>query len=104
MHPQNQAAFMHYYNVPPSPYRYRLEEKSIDNIGSTLHTCLEYEDQFKKIDLPKGDSIKKTNMSSLLQLVQDMNNRMIAYERKGSVSSPSYVAYFSSSMPSRNTN
>jgi hypothetical protein len=34
IHPQNQAAFMHYYNALPSPYHHRLEEKSIDNIGS----------------------------------------------------------------------
>jgi hypothetical protein len=32
--PQNQAAFMHYYNALPSSYHHRLEEKAIDNIGS----------------------------------------------------------------------
>jgi hypothetical protein len=42
--PQNQAAFMNYYNAIPSPYRHRLEEKTIDNLGSSLHTCLEYEE------------------------------------------------------------
>jgi hypothetical protein len=36
--PQNQAALMHYYNALPSPYRHRLEETSIDNLGSALHT------------------------------------------------------------------
>jgi hypothetical protein len=41
--PQNQATFMHYYNELHSPYHHRLEEKSIDNLGSTLHTFLEYE-------------------------------------------------------------
>jgi len=40
--PQNQADFMHYYNALPSPYRHRLEEKAIHNLGSTLHTCSEY--------------------------------------------------------------
>jgi hypothetical protein len=73
---QNQAAFMHYYNSLPSPYRHRLEEKAIDNLGSTLHTFLEYEEQQERTGLPKGDSVKQTNMSSLLQLVQDMNNWM----------------------------
>jgi hypothetical protein len=72
--PQNQATFMHYYNVLPYPYQHRLEEKFIDNLGSSLHTCLKYEEQLERIGLPKGDSIKQTNMSSLLQLVQDMNN------------------------------
>jgi hypothetical protein len=73
IHPKNQASFMHYYNALPSPYRHRLEEKDIENLGFTLHTCLEYEEQLERMGLPKGDSIKKMDMSSLLQLVQDMN-------------------------------
>jgi hypothetical protein len=97
-------AFMHYYNALPSPYRHRLEEKAIENLGSTLHTCLEYEEQLERMGLPKGDSVKQTDMSALLQLVQDMNNRMIAYERKGSVSSPAPRASSSSSVPFRNPN
>jgi hypothetical protein len=98
--PQNQAAFMHYYNALPSPYRHRLEEKVIDNLGSTLHTCLECEEQMERTGLPKGDSIKQTDMSTILQLVQYMNNRMIAYERKGNVplltpgESSSFSPYF----------
>jgi hypothetical protein len=71
---------MHYYNALPSPYRHSLEEKSIENLGFALHTCLEYEEILERTGLPKGDSIKQMDMSALLQLVQDMNNRMIAYE------------------------
>jgi hypothetical protein len=56
--PQNQDAFMHYYNALTSPYRHRLEEKSIDNLSSSLHTCLEYEKQLERTRLPKGDSTK----------------------------------------------
>jgi hypothetical protein len=41
--PQNQATFMHYYNSLPSPYCHKIEEKDIYNLGSTLHTFLEYE-------------------------------------------------------------
>jgi hypothetical protein len=54
--------------------------------------------------LPKGDLVKKTYMSTLLQLVQDMNNRMIAYERKGNASSYDPGAYSCSLAPFRNTN
>ena len=80
--PQKKATFMHYYNALPSPYHHKLEEKTIDNLGSVLHTCLEYEEQFERTCLPQGELVKQTDMSTLLQLVQDMNNRMIAYERK----------------------
>jgi hypothetical protein len=102
--PQNQATFMHYYNALPSYYRHRLKEKAIDNLGSALHTCLEYEEQLERTGLPKGDSVKQTDMFALLQLMEDMNNRMIAYKRKGSVSSPAPGASSSSSVPFRNTN
>jgi hypothetical protein len=95
---------MHYYNSLPSPYRHRLEEKAIDNLGSALHTCLEYEEQLEIIGLPKGDSIRETYMSSLLQLVHDMNNRIIVYERKGNVPLLTLGASFSSSPSFRNPN
>jgi hypothetical protein len=44
------------------------------------------------------------DMSTLLQLVQDMNNRMIEYERKGNVPSLTPGASSSSSPPFRNPN
>jgi hypothetical protein len=100
--PQNQAAFMHYYNAFPSPYHHRLEEKSIDNLGSTLHTCSEYEEQLERTGLPQGESVRQTDMSTLLQLVQDMNNHMIAFERKGTVSPLTPGASSSSAPPFRN--
>jgi hypothetical protein len=71
---------MHYYNVLPSLYCHRLEENSIDNLGSTLHDLLEYEEKLERMGLPKGDLVKQTNMSTIIQLMQDMNNRTIAYE------------------------
>jgi hypothetical protein len=95
---------MHYYNSLPSPYHHKLEEKSIDKLGSSLHTCLEYEEQLERTSLPKGDSVKQTDMSTLLQLVQDMNNRMIAYEQKGNVPPFTPGASYSSSPPFNNPN
>jgi hypothetical protein len=56
--PQNQADFMHYYNAFPSPYCHRLEEKSIDNIDSALHACLEYEEELERTGLPQGESVR----------------------------------------------
>jgi hypothetical protein len=79
IHPQNQAAFMHYYNALPYHYHHRLEEKAIDNLASSLHTYLEYEEQLERTGLPQGESVRQTYMSALLQLVQDMNNHMIEF-------------------------
>jgi hypothetical protein len=93
---------MHYYNAFPSPYCHRLEEKSIDNLGSPLHACAEYEEQLKRTGLPQGESIRQTYMSAILQLVQDMNNRMIEFERKGAVSLLTLGTSSSSLPPFRN--
>ena len=82
---------MHYYNYLPSSYHHRLKEKTIYNLVSTLKTCLEYEERLKIMGLPKGDYVKQTDMFTVLQLMQDMNNRMITYERKGITSSSSHV-------------
>jgi hypothetical protein len=64
--PQNQASFMYYYNDLPSPYHHSLEEKAIENLGSALHTCLEYEEQVERTGLPKGYLVKQTKNSTLL--------------------------------------
>jgi hypothetical protein len=92
---------MHYYNALPSPYRHMLEKKAIDNLGSALHTCLEYEEQLERTSLPQGESVKQTDTSALLQLVQDMNNCMIAFERKCTVSPLTPGASSSSATPFR---
>jgi hypothetical protein len=99
---QNQVAFMHYYNALPFPYCHRLEEKAIDNLGSTLHTCSEYEEQLERTGLPQEESVRQTDMSTLLQLVQDMNNHMITFERKGIVSPLTPRASSSSAPPFKN--
>jgi hypothetical protein len=93
---------MHYYNAFPSPYHHRLEEKAIDNFSSALHTCSEYEEQIEITGLPQGESVRWKDMSALLQLVQDMNNHMIAFERKGTVSPLTPGASSSSAPPFRN--
>jgi hypothetical protein len=95
---------MNYYNELPSPYHHRLEEKFVDNLSSAMHTFLEYVEQLERIGLPQGEAVKQTYMSSLLQLVQDMNNRMIVYERKGNASALTLGASSSSTPPFRNTN
>jgi hypothetical protein len=64
--PHNQVAFIQYYNALPSSYHQRLEEKNVTNLGYALQTCLEYEEQLERTGLPKEDSIKKTDMSTIL--------------------------------------
>jgi hypothetical protein len=92
---------MNYYNALPSPYRHRLEEKSIDNLDSALHTYSEYEEQLERTGLPQGEAVRKTDMSALFQLIQDMNNHMISFEQKGTVSPLTPGSLSSSTTPFR---
>jgi hypothetical protein len=64
----------------PPPYHHRLEEKSIDNIGSALHTFSEYAEQLERTGLPQEELVKQKDMSSLLHIVKYMNNCMIDFE------------------------
>jgi hypothetical protein len=52
----------HEFHALPSPYCHRLEEKSIDNLSSALHTCLEYEEQLEITGLPQRELVKQTDM------------------------------------------
>jgi hypothetical protein len=93
---------MHYYNAFPSPYHHHLEENAIDNLGSALHTFSEYEEHLERTGLPQGESVRQINMSTLLQLVQYMNNSMISFEKKGTISPLTPGASSSSATPFRN--
>jgi hypothetical protein len=73
--PHNQATLMHYYNALPSSYRHRLEEKNANSLGSALQTCLEFEEKLTRTRLLVEDYVKQTDMSTVLQLVQDMRNK-----------------------------
>jgi len=77
---------IHYYNALPSCYHHILEDKNANSLGSTIQTCLEFEEQLRRTGLPVEYYVKQTNMSILLQLVQNMINRMISFERNGSSS------------------
>jgi len=72
--PHNQAALMHYYNAIPPSFHHILEEKSVNNLGSTLQTCLEYEEKITRIGLPMEDLNKQIDMHVVLQLIQYMSN------------------------------
>jgi len=61
--PHNQVSLMHYYNALPYSYHHIVEEKNVNNLGSTLQTCLEFEEQFRRTSISIEDHIKQTNMS-----------------------------------------
>jgi hypothetical protein len=86
--PHNQVVFMHYYNTLPSSYRHRLEEKAIDNLGSALRTCLEYEEHLEKIGVPKGDYVKKLICLKSCSLCRIWRTRWLVMREKESLLLP----------------
>jgi hypothetical protein len=70
---------MHYYNTLPTPYRYRLEQNNVDNIGYVLQTFMEFEEKLARTGLPSEDYVKQNDMSIVLQLVEDMRKHIIYF-------------------------
>jgi len=53
--PHSQHVMIHFYNTLPPIYKNRLEEKDINNLGSTLQTYSEFEDQNLRTRLPLSE-------------------------------------------------
>lgn len=51
-------------------------------LGSALQTCIEFEEQNLRIGLPFDQSGSKTDMTTMLQMMQEMHNRMISFEHR----------------------
>ena len=73
---------IHYYNTLPPIFRNRLEDKNIAKLSVALQTCLEFEEQALRTGVPLTDTSKTADMTVVLQLMQDMNNRMISFEQR----------------------
>jgi len=77
---------MHYYNALTYSYHHRIEGKNANSLGYALQTYLEFEEQFTRTRRHVEDYVKQIDMSTVLQLVQDISNRIIDFERKGMTS------------------
>lgn len=73
---------IHYYNTLPPIFRICLEDKGITKLSVALQECLEYEEQAIRIGFPLNDPSKNPDMSVFLQLMQNMNNRLILFEQR----------------------
>lgn len=51
-------------------------------LGSALQTCIEFEEQNLQTGLPFDQPISKTNMTAMLQMMQEIHNIMISFEHR----------------------
>lgn len=80
--PHEKASLICYYNIIPPIYKNGVEERVVDSISTTLQTCLEYEDKIQRMDLPILEVNKSSKITVGLQLMQDINNRMISFKTR----------------------
>jgi len=73
---------IHYYNNLPAIFRNHLEDKNITELSVALQSCLKFEEQALRTGLPLNDPTKNPYMTVVLQLMQDMRNRMISFEQR----------------------
>jgi len=73
---------IHYYNTLPPIFRNSLEDKNITELSVALQSCLEFEEQALRKGLLLNDPSKNIDMTVVLQLMQDMSNQMISFEKR----------------------
>jgi hypothetical protein len=67
--PTRQVSLAHNDNNLPLSYRHQLEENGIKCLGSTMQTCLEFEEHNLRIGLFFGNFGPKTDMFVMLQMM-----------------------------------
>jgi len=54
----------------------------VNCLVSSLHTCIEFEEQNIQTSLPFDQPCSKTEMTIVLQMMQEMHNQMISFEHR----------------------
>lgn len=71
---------IYYYSALPLIYHQQLEENNATILESALQICLEHAEKLRRIGVLLEIQTNETNMTSILQLMKDMRNRLISYE------------------------
>lgn len=80
--PSQEVYLVKYYIILSPTHRNQLEEKNVTNLGLALQNCIEFEDQNQRTSLLLDQSSSKTDMKTMLQMMQYMHNHMIAFEHR----------------------
>lgn len=80
--PHEHDTLIHYFNIIQPIYKNSIDEKVVDNIATNLQTFLEYEDHIQRTSLNIVETNKNSKMTTILQLMEDINNIMLSFERR----------------------
>jgi hypothetical protein len=82
--PTNLVALLHYYELFPPLYRWRLEEKNVQNLELALSTCLNFEEQNRRTGYSFGIYDSHKELSSLIPVIKSLQDRMSFLESQSS--------------------
>jgi hypothetical protein len=80
IHPTNLVSLLHYYDILPPLYHWRLEEKNVQNLELALITFLDFEEKMHRTCFSFGDCNLHKDLSSLMFVIQDLQNHMFSLE------------------------
>jgi hypothetical protein len=78
--PTNLVSLLHYYDLLPPLYRWRLEENNVQNLELALTTCLDFEEQSRRTGFSFGVFNSQKYLSSLIPIIKDLQDRMLFLE------------------------
>jgi len=71
---------LHYYDILPPLYHWRLEEKNVQNLDLALITCIDFEEQYHRIGFSFGVCDSHKDLSSLISIILYLQNHMLFLE------------------------
>jgi hypothetical protein len=78
--PTNLAALLHYYELLPPPYRWRLEGNNVQKIELALSTCLDFEEKNRRTGYSFGIYDSHKELSSLIPVIKSLQDRKFLLE------------------------
>jgi hypothetical protein len=82
--PTNLVSMLHYYEILPPLYRWRLEEKNVQNLELALTTCLDFEEQIRRTGFSFGIHDLHKDLSFLIPVIKSLQDRMFFLESRSS--------------------
>jgi hypothetical protein len=82
--PTNLDSLLHYYELLPPLYRWRLEENNVQNLELALSTCLDFEEKIRRTGYSFGIHDSHKDLSSLIIVIKSLQDHMFFLESQSS--------------------
>jgi hypothetical protein len=83
--PTNLVSLLHYYELLPPLYRWRLEEKNVQNLELALTTCLDFEEKICRTGFSFGIHDSHKYLSSFIPIIKSLQDHMFFLESQSQI-------------------